>query len=140
MKIIIKRSFLCVFIAGMYSISVACVAQTGGNEEKSLQGKWIFESITAFEGTVEQPFGLDDFYCDIPSEINIRQDDVIVVRKERTDTFPLDAVVRGNVICFCFCASWKLTDNKLQLEWTQDIETEGADPKLYNMILTYKLN
>jgi len=138
MRPIIRRFFLFAFVAIICTFSVVCFAQTGGDDVKSLQGKWIFESITAFEGTVEQPFSLDDFYCEIPTEINIRQDDVIVVRKERTDTLPLDAVVRGEGICLCFCATRKITDNKLQLTWTQDIETEGAAPKLYNVILTYK--
>ena len=138
MRKTIKLSFLCILIAVIYAMSSVCLAQSVGNDEALLRGKWIFEDITAFEGNVQQAFELDDLCCEIPTEMEIRQDGIDCVWKNGRGIAEYDFVVRGNAMCFSFCTEWKIVDNKLQLTWTYDVE--GDTPRVFSMKVTYKLN
>jgi len=138
MERIIMKSFLSVLILTIYGMSTVCFAQNTDNDEASLQGKWIFEDITAFEGNVQQPFSLDDLCCELPREMDIQQDGIVCIWKEGSDTANYDFVIRGNSMCFSFCAEWQIADNKLLLKWTYDVESET--PSVFNMTVTYKFN
>jgi len=138
MRRVIKKLFLSVFISVIYGISAVCFAQNAGNDKASLRGKWIFEDITAFEGNVQQAFGLDDLCCELPREMDIRQDGIVCTWKEGSDTANYDFVVRGNGMCFAFCTEWQIVDNRLQLTWTYDVA--GDTPRVFDMKVTYKLN
>jgi len=134
-----KRFFFCTLIAFICSIPVLCMAQTGGNEERALQGQWTYESIAAFEGTVEQTFSLESLdCCEIPASITFGQDEITFVWKDRTETVQSGLILRGTTLCFPICGQWKIVDNKLQLQWTQDIM--GEEPRMFTIILTYKSN
>ena len=126
MRRVERKTFLSVLIAAICGISTVCFAQDTGNDGTLLRGKWIFESITAFEGNVQQEFGLDDLCCELPSEMEIRQDGVDCVWKQGHGTAEYNFVVRGNSMCFAFCTEWKIVDNKLQLTWTYDVEIGRA--------------
>ena len=138
MRRVIKKSFLSVLIAAICGMSAVCFAQHVGNDEASLQGKWAFEDVTAFEGNVQQVFSMDDLCCEFPTAMDIRQDEIDCVWKKGAGTAKYDSVVNGNVMCLLICAEWKITDNKLQLKWS--IDMEGDAPKVFNITVTYKLS
>ena len=141
MRRVERRTFLSILIAAICGISTVCFAQNTGNDEASLQGKWTYEGITAFEGNVQQPFSLDDLCCEFPKEMDIRQDGIDCVWKGRTSTAKYNDILKWGMMCVSICAEWKIVDNKLQLTWTQDIDGgEGEDLRSFNMTVTYKLN
>jgi len=138
MRKVVEKSFLSVLIAAIYGMSAVCFAQNAGNDEASLRGKWTFEGITAFEGNVQQAFSLDDLCCELPTEMDIRQDEIAFGWKGRTSTAQYYSIVIGSSMCVSICTEWKIAENKLLLLWTQDID--GDEPRLFNMTATYKLN
>ena len=127
----------CLLLAGML---VPSFAQT--NEENPLQGEWVFESISAFEEEVQRiPFSVDSLEnvmscCEVPLEMDIQQEEIVFVRKNGTGKAKYDFIVRENGMCVPICAGWKIVNNKLQLQWTQDLE--GQEPKVLTIVLTYK--
>ena len=134
-----KRFFFCTLIAIFCSVPVLCMAQAGANDESALQGQWVYESVAAFEGTVPQAFSLENLdCCEIPISITINPDEITFAWKDRTETVPSGPILRGNTLCFPICGQWKIADNKLQLQWTQDIMEEI--PRMFTIILTYKSN
>ena len=138
MRRVERKTFLSVLIAAICGISTVCFAQNAGNDEASLRGKWTYEGITAFEGNVQQTFGLDDLCCEVPMEMNIRQDEIDCTWKERTSTAQYNDILKLGMMCVSVCTEWKIVDNKLQLTWTQDIEDDT--PRTFNMTVTYKLS
>ena len=110
---------------------------TKAEDGKSLLGNWTFERVEAFKDNVQQTFSVDDCNCEVPVSMDIRQDEIAFEWKNGAGTAQYNAVVRESAFCFCPCAEWKIADNKLQLQWTQDIE--GEEPKLLTIVITYKL-
>ena len=125
----------CLLLAG---ILVPSFAQT--NEEYSLQGEWVFESISAFEKGVQKiPFSADSINCcGVPIEMNIQQDDVIFVYKNDTRTEKYNLTVKGNVLCFLICTQWTIVGNKLQLQWYQDVDKPEEELGKRDIVVTYK--
>ena len=129
----------CLLLAGMF---VPSFAQT--NEENPLQGEWVFESISAFEEGVQKiPFSVDSLdnnvmsCCEVPSEMDIQQEEIVFVLKNKTVSEKYNVVVTENSLCFSICTEWKIVNNKLQLQWTQDIANQ--EPRVLSIVLTYKL-
>ena len=135
MRRVERRTFLSILIAAICGISTICFALNAGNDEASLRGKWTFEGITAFEGNVQQTFSLDDLCCEIPTVMDIRQDEIDCTWKGRTSTAKYYSIVKGSSMCLSVCAEWKIVDNKLQLTWTQDIA--GDTPREFKITVTY---
>ena len=143
MKVSVIKTIVSALITGVCILPVMTFAQVNENDEKLLQKKWILENVSAFEENVQKlPFSLDSLdnamSCyEVPSEMDIRQDEIVFVRKNGTDKARYDLVVNGNGMCIPICAQWKIVGKKLQLQWTQDIE--GKEPKVLTIVLTYKL-
>ena len=135
----VKIITLTCILAG---ISLTGFAQSSENNEKLLQKKWILENVSAFEKNVQKiPFSADSLSntmsCfEAPSEMDIQQEEIIFVRKSGTDKAKYNSVVRGNGICIPICAEWKIVNNKLLLQWTQDIE--GQERRVLTIVLRYK--
>jgi len=110
----------------LISMSVQSFAQQN-NDQKLLLGQWILEQETSVDGKYP------DF--EIPVEINIQEEDIMFVRSESTVQVKFNTVVKGRVFCFSVCAEWSITDDKLQLSWDQDIETQDGGSQTF--IITY---
>ena len=135
MKKKIKQLILNALIAGVCSMSVLSFAQT--KDKNVLLGKWIVENVVAFEENVQVPFTLDSLGCEIPTEMDIQQDEIILVLDGQTMKVPYHEVVRGNGMCILVCGEWKVVGNKLELTWEVDIM--GKEPERRKIVLTYKL-
>jgi len=131
-----KRKF---FIFLMLLSSFAAFAQLKNEQKQIPEGKWVLESVSAFEENVQIPFGVENIDFEIPTEINIQQDEITFIRKEGATKVNYDVVVRGNFLCFSACAEWKIVDNRLQLQWGQDImNNPTGDLKMRTITLDYK--
>ncbi len=108
-----------------------------GQSKEDLQGKWKLERISAVENHKQIAIGLDGFDFEIPSEIDIQQGELIFARKSYTDKAKYNTVIRGNMFCFSVCATWKIAEGKLQLEWDRDIEGPSGDPEMQTVTLIY---
>ena len=134
----ILRGTLTLMIVAIisYNISAMAFAQTNNNDPNLLKGKWVLDTITAFEENGQTtPYSLDNLSCCIPTEIDIQPDVVAIVRNGHTDRLEYGMIVRENSICFAMCAEWKIEENKLLLQWTQDVE--GQEPDRLTIVLTY---
>lgn len=120
--------------------SVSVIAQQENESKRIPDGKWVLESVAAFEENVQIPFSADNIDFDIPAEISIQQDDVTFVYKETTEKVKYSIAVRANYLCFLVCAEWKIADGKLQLQWTQDLDNSlgGADTRVITLGYSYK--
>ena len=132
-----RKSFFYVFVASFCNLAVLCVAQTNAEDGKSLWGNLTFERIEAFKDNIQQTFSVEDCTCKVPMSMDIRQDEIVFEWEDGTGTAPYNTVVMESAFCFCPCALWKILDNNLQLQWTQDIEDQEL--KLLTIILIYKL-
>jgi hypothetical protein len=92
-------------------------------QSKLPEGQWVLENLSAFEEGVQKTISMDDLAFEMPAEIDIRQAEIVFVRKESTETVKYDTVANGISLCFPICAEWSITENKLQLQWTQDKES-----------------
>jgi hypothetical protein len=125
------------FIALICSISTASFAQTAADSAQTLQGVWQYESIVAIEGNVQQKISLEDLCCQMPLEMDIRQDEINYTTKSGSATAIYDVAVMNHGLCLAICTEWKRVGNTLQLKWDQDLE--GDEPKMRTIILTYKM-
>ena len=112
-------------------------SQSKGDHKKVLQGKWVFESITAFDGNVQVPFNVDSLCCEIPTEMFIQQDDLTFSRRARADKVRFDAVISENGLCFPICGEWKIVENKLLVQWYEDLDSSGDVLKMRTVIACY---
>ena len=132
-----KRNF---FIFYVLFCSFAAFAQPKNEPEKIPQGKWEFENVTAFEGNVQISFSVSDIDFEIPTGMNVQQDELTFAYKEgTTKTVKYGTVVRGNFFCFLVCAAWKVEGNRLSLQWVQDIDNPESVSGTRTIVLTYKL-
>ena len=138
MKVTVKKISIIAFTTMIYGMSFLSFAQTKESDEKSLQGKWTLENVSAFEDNVQKlPFSVDNIDSEIPKEIDIQQDNITFGWKESKQKVKREVVVNGNSLCFPICAEWKIVDNKLQLQWMQDIDSPTDDLKMRTIVLTY---
>jgi len=139
MKTAIKKIIIFAFTASIWAMPVLSFGQTEAKNEKLLQGTWVLESVTAFDESMQIiPVNADSIsYCEIPTEIDIQQDEVTFVRKSGTSKAKYKDVVRKNSLRFPAYAGWEIVDNKLQLQWGEDLT--GQAPKMRTVVLTYKL-
>jgi hypothetical protein len=110
------------------------IVQAADDSKNTLQGKWALENVSAFDGAKQKPFSTDNLNFEIPAEINIRQDEIALVRKDRVEEVKFDAIVRGDNLCFFVCARWSVAEDTLQLQWEQD--ASESEPGL-NIVITY---
>ena len=136
MRRVMKKVIVAALAACICGVSFT-FAQTK-NDEKALIGKWVFESVAAFEDNVQKiPFSMDSLdCCEAPKEMDIQQNEITFVWKESTYTERYGIAVKGGILCFPICAEWKIVGNKLQLSWTQDL---NSNPNGLIIVLTYKL-
>ena len=124
-----------ILVAMMAVCSMSAFAQPTNEHKQIPDGKWVLESIAAFEDNVQVPFSVSSIGFEVPSEIAIQQDEMILAYKETTETMNYAAALKGNVLCFSVCAEWKIAEtNTLLLQWEQDIE-DGT--KMQTIILSY---
>ena len=127
-----KRNF---FIFYILLTSCWTFAQPQNEHTKIPEGKWVLEDMVAFEKNVQVPFTVENLgCCQVPVEIEVQLDELTFVCKERTDKVEYNAVVRENIICFPICAEWKIVNNKLFLQWVQDVDT---DPEALSITLIF---
>ena len=139
MRISMKKMITIAFAAGIYGLSVCGFAQTKENDDKLLHGKWVLENVSAFdENRKKLPLNADSLEVSIPLEMDIQQENIVFVWKEYTETAKYNAVVKGEALCFPICAEWKVSKNKLQLQWIQDMDIDDAEMDV-TIVLTYKL-
>lgn len=133
-----KRLLVCLLLASI-AVQVTGALPQGQNEQKQIpEGKWVLENVSAFEENVQIPFSIDDISFEIPAEMDIQQDELTFVRKGGTEKVKYDVVVRGSFLCFHVCAECKIVDNKLQLQWGQDIIEEATNSlNMRTIILSY---
>lgn len=101
------------------------------------QGKWVLENVFAFEGNVQIQISAESFDFEIPTEMDVQQDELTFVNKGNTSRVEYDAVVKGNFLCFQVCAKWEIADNRLQLQWDQDIDGPADGPQARTIVLVY---
>ena len=125
---------VCLLLMNM-AVQTVNAQVTPSNSSLALipQGKWVLENVSAFEGNVQIPF-VDNLDCEFSTEMDIQQDEITFICKERVNKAKYDAVVRGNFLCYSVCAKWKIEENKLQLQWIQD--TDGA-AGIRTIVLSY---
>jgi len=128
------------FIAVICNISGVVFAQTKESDEKTLQGRWVLENVSAFEEDVEvRPFSADSICCvQISTEIDIQQDEVTFVVASGEFKVKYEKAVRKNAFYYPLYAGWKIVDGKLQLHWGQDVE-RPTGTIIRTIMLTYKL-
>ena len=131
-----KRNF---FIFCMLLCSVSAFVQPKDEQKRIPQGRWEFENITAFEENMQIPFGVNDLTFEIPTEMNVQQDELIFVHRESTQRVKYGTVVRGKYLCFLVCAEWKVEGNRLLLQWVQDVDNLENVSGSRTIVLTYKL-
>jgi len=130
-RVIILASLL---LAG---ITVPALAQPEAVLQKLPEGTWVLEKVSAFEADVQKLFSATGIDVEIPSEIDIQPTEIAFVRKESTETVKYNAVVKGNLLCFPICAEWSIVEDKLQLQWTQDIEDPENIQEALTIVLIY---
>ena len=128
------------FAAGICSVLFLGFAQAKENDEKTLQGRWVLENVSAFDEDVEvKPFSADSICCvPISTEIDIQQDDVTFVLESGEFKIKYEKAVRNNAFYYPFYAGWKIVDGKLQLHWGQDVDRPTGST-IRTIMLTYKL-
>jgi len=124
------------FVAGICSIPVMGFTQVKDVRKKIPEGKWALENISAFENNVQKiPFSTDSLSCCmIPVEISVQNDSISFVGKDKVK---YNTVFKGKYLCFPICAEWEIVDNKLYLQWIQDMESQEL--RMLTIVLTYKL-
>jgi len=122
------------FFAG---ITAPALAQSEAGLQKLPEGTWMLEKVSAFEADVQKPFSAADFNLEIPSEIDIQPTEIAFVRKGSTETVKYDVVVKGNVLYFPICAEWSIVEDKLQLQWIQDVEDPENVQGTLTIVLIY---
>ncbi len=117
----------------------ATTLQAFGQSKESLQGKWTLERISAIEDNEQITISVDNVIFEIPSEIDIQQNEVTFVHKGNKTKVKYDVVIKGNIFCFPACVDWKITGNKLQLQWIQqpDPDIIATGVKVRTIILDY---
>jgi len=105
------------------------------NWKQSLEGKWVFKSISSFDGDKQKPFNANRLGFEIPAEIDIQQEEVTFVHKNRVEKIKYDVIIRGNIFCFPYCTEWSITEDKLQLQWTQD--ASNSESGQLRIVITY---
>ena len=103
-------------------------------------GQWALESIVAFDGNAQISFNTDDLDFEIPSEMNVQQDEITFLYQEGTTIINYGVVAKGHFLCFLVCAEWKMEGNKLMLQWIQDIDNPENVSEVRTIVLIYKLN
>jgi len=148
MRIQVRKVVISALFTGIYGLSVLGFGQSGESSEKSLQGRWIVENVSVFgENGQKIPFNVDSFRLagsEVPLELDIQQEDITFVWNDYTETVKCNRVFRGNYICIPFCVEWKLSEDKLLLQWEQCVdrheeEEEGHEHHDNSIVLTYKL-
>lgn len=125
-----KRQLLLVCLL-LASITVQAAGALLPQGQKQIpEGKWILESVSAFEENVQTPFSVDKLGFEIPTEMVIQQDEITFDGKESTK-------VDENFLCFQVCARWEIVDNTLQLQWKQDIEDAANSVDTRTIVLSY---
>jgi len=136
MKMFFKKYGLLVFVlffAGMASFQLVFADEP---DVSLLKGKWIFENVTAFENGVQiKPFSADSLKFEPPGEMDIQQEVLIFTRKEQTSKASLYSVIKGNTMCIPVCAEWKIVNNRLQLQWMQDVPVKQT---MRTITISYK--
>ena len=122
-------------IAALLGVGMAPV-KTQSYDVSAIRGQWVYESVAAFDGNVQVAIDIESLCCEMPAEMDIRNDDVSFVWKDRTQTVKLSEIARGQSLCFSVCAFWKKVDDKVQFSW--DMDLEGEDQKSVRIVLTYK--
>ena len=129
-----KRKF---FIFLMLLSSFSAFAQLKNEQKQILEGKWVFESVSAFEENVQIPFSVENIYFEIPVEMDIQQDEVTFIRKGGEVKVKYDDVVRRKSFCFPICGGWEIVDSKLQLNWGQDTDSPTGGTIIRTIVLSY---
>jgi len=127
-----RKFFIFLMLLGSFSI----YAQSKSEQEQLPQGKWVFESVSAFGENVQIPFSVNNIDFEIPAEIEVQQSKITFMWKAGAEKVNYNDVVRGIFLCFPVCAEWKITENKLELQWIQDVDTPTG---VRNITLTYSL-
>ena len=138
-----KRNYLIFFMLLSSFWAFAQPKNEPKNEHTKIpDGKWVLKDIVAFEKNVQVPFIADNLgCCEVPAAIEVQQDELTFVRKDRADIVNYNAVVRENGICFPIYAEWIIIDSKLLLQWTQDIDDREAQTiEIRTIIMTYSRN
>ena len=130
-----RKTIVFAFLSGICSILMLVFAQTKDEQKKLPEGRWVLEKVTAFEENVQIiPFNADSLHCcTIPIEINVQKEKIVLTGK---DEVKFVASIRGKYVCFPICAEWKIVENKLQLQWKQDLESQEL--RMMTIVLTYK--
>ena len=133
-----KRNFF-IFLMLLNFFSV--FARPNDDPEKIPQGKWVFENVVAFEDNIQIPFSVNDLEFEIPTEMDIQKEELTFVDKEGPKKEKSDRAIKGNFLCLYFpvCAEWKIVENRLRLQWTQDIDGSSGGKDTRTIVLTYKL-
>ena len=107
-------------------------------QERTLPtGKWVLDSIAAFEDEVQiTPFNFDSLTFSPPLSMDIRQDSVFFVYQNYTNNARLNDVLNEYRLCMPTCAQWKIRGRNLQLTWQQDVKE--PENKLFTIILIFK--
>ena len=137
-----RKMIVFAFAAGLCSIPGVGFAQAKENDEKSLQGKWTLEKVSAFDEDVEIiPFNVDSICCvNISTEIVIQEDEVTFALESGEYKVTYEKAIRKNVFYYPHFAGWKIVDSKLQLHWGQDVNLPTGGTIIRTIVLTYKLN
>ncbi len=125
-----------VFVS-LYLLLSNTALQAFGQSKEDLLGKWKLERVSAIKDNNQIAIGMDSFDFEIPSEIDIQQEEFTFVRTSSTDKAKYNEIVKGNLFCFPICATWKITEGKLQLQWGQDIAGPSGDPEIRTVVLSY---
>lgn len=97
-------------------------------ENKVLQGKWVLESVSARNVQDSQNADLDSLGITVYPEMLIYEDSITLVSKNGSQK--IGYTTRNDFLWLGipynpFYAEWALNENKLYLEWVQDIPNES---------------
>jgi len=126
-----KKTVILILLLGTFPV----FSQQGNEQKRIPEGKWVLENVSAFEGNAQIALTANDLGFRVPSEIDVQQDEVAFITENSSNRVRYDDVVKGNLLCFLICAEWKIVDNKLQLQWSQDIEepVNGVDMRIISL-------
>jgi hypothetical protein len=130
MDVVLRNKVKSLVMVVVFLASVT-VIHAGQQDENVLSGTWVLESVTAFEGEVQlMPFSIDSINVELPTEIDFRQKEITLTGKTRTTTMDYYRIVRGRFILIPVSAKWEMVNNKLQLQWFQDIPGKPVSRKI----------
>ncbi len=124
------------FVMAIAACSISAFAQQTNGNNRTPEGKWVLESVAATEENVQVPFSMNGIGFNIPDEMDIRQEEMTIVNKERTETgkYVIDEdIFRFYLSTFPLIVQWKMVEGKLLLQWEQDTK----DGKRLAIVLTY---